>query len=195
MRPAYFATPSDFRKRLKKHHDKAQELWVGFYKKSSGKPSITWPEAVDQALCYGWIDGIRKGIDGVSYAIRFTPRKPNSTWSAVNIRRARLLSKRGLMQPAGLRAFTERRRDKSGIYSYEQRKTAKLSREYETQFRADKKAWDFFQSQPPWYRRTAIWWVVSAKKEETRLRRLTTLIKDSRRRRAIPPLTRPTRPR
>ncbi len=195
MKPTFFATPSEFRKWLEKHHDKAQELWVGFRKRSSGKPSITWPEAVDQALCFGWIDGIRKSIDDTSYAIRFTPRKPNSTWSAVNIRRVKLLTKLGLIQPAGINAFAERKQDKSGIYSYEQRKTAKLRESYEKQFRADKTAWDFFQSQPPWYRRTAIWWVISAKKEETRLKRVATLINDSRHGRTIPPVTRPTRPK
>ena len=194
MKPTFFATPSEFRKWLEKHHEKAKALWVGFYKKSSGTLSITWPEAVDQALCVGWIDGIRKRIDDVSYAIRFTPRKPHSTWSTVNIKRAEALSKLGLMRPAGLNALAARRRDKSGIYSYEQRKTASLSKTHEQQFRADKTAWAFFQSQAHWYRRTAVWWVVSAKKEETRRKRLATLIRASARGKTIPPLTRPIRP-
>ncbi len=122
---------------------------MGFYKKSSGKPSITWPEAVDQALCFGWSDGIRKRIDDVSYTIRFTPRKPNSTWSSVNIKRARELSKLGLMRPAGLEALAERKQDKAGIYSYEQRKTARLSDAFERQFRANKKAWALLSSPSP----------------------------------------------
>jgi len=193
--PTFFATPSEFRNWFEGHHDEAKELWVEFHKKSSGKLSITWPEAVDQALCFGWIDGIRKGIDDVSYAIRFTPRQPHSTWSTVNIKRAEALSKLGQMRPAGLNALTARRRYKSGIYSYEQRKTASLSKTYAQQFRADKTAWAFFQSQAPWYRRTAIWWVVSAKKEETSRKRLATLIRASARGQTIPPLTRPTRPK
>lgn len=184
--------PSDFRRWLEKHHDKAQELWVGFYKRSSDKLSITWPEAVDQALCFGWIDGIHKRIGDVSYTIRLTPRKPNSTWSSVNIKRARELSKLGLMRPAGLKALAERKQDKADIYSYEQRKTARLSDAFERQFRANKKAWAFFQAQAPWYRRTATYWVISAKKEETRLKRLAALINSSAHGRTIPPLTRPT---
>src|SRR2546428_12469728 len=126
--PTFFATPSEFRNWFEGHHDEAKELWVEFHKKSSGKLSITWPEAVDQALCFGWIDGIRKGIDDVSYAIRFTPRQPHSTWSTVNIKRAEALSKLGQMRPAGLNALTARRRYNSGIYSYEQRKTAEETR-------------------------------------------------------------------
>ena len=194
MKPTYFATPSDFRAWLEKHHDQTQELWVGFYKKSSGKPSITWPEAVDEALCFGWIDGLRKGIDGVRYTIRFTPRKPRSIWSAVNVKRAKELTRLGRMRPAGLKVFEEHAKDKSGIYAYEQRNAAKLDEAYAQQFRANKKAWDFFQAQAAWYRRTAIWWVISAKKEETRLKRLARLIKDSEHGRTIPPLTRRTKP-
>jgi len=193
MKPTFFATPSEFRTWLEEHHDTAQELWVGFYKKSSGKPSITWPEAVDEALCFGWIDGVRKGIDDVSYTIRFTPRKPRSIWSAVNVKRASELASLGLMRPAGLKAFEERAEEKSGLYSYEQ-ENAELNDAYEQQFRANTKAWDFFQAQTAWYRRAAIWWVISAKKEETRLKRLATLIEDSEHGRTIPPLTRRTRP-
>ena len=192
MKPTFFATPSALRNWLEEHHDTAQELWIGFYKKSSGKPSITWPEAVDEALCFGWIDGIRKGIDDLSYTIRFTPRKARSTWSAVNVKRARELTNLGLMCPAGLKAFEERKEERSGIYAYEQ-ENAELHAAYEQQFRANKKAWDFFQAQAAWYQRTAIWWVISAKKEETRLKRLATLIEDSEHGRTIPPLTRRTR--
>lgn len=191
MEPTFFATPSAFRAWLQKRHDKEQELWIGFHKRGSGKPSITWPEAVDAALCFGWIDGVRKSLNDDSYTIRFTPRKPSSTWSAVNIKRVAELIRLGLMQPAGMGAFEKRADDKSAIYSYEQRKTAKLSGEYEKQFRARKKAWDFFESQPPWYRRTAAFWVISAKKEETRLKRLATLIEDSEHGRSIAPLKRP----
>jgi uncharacterized protein YdeI (YjbR/CyaY-like superfamily) len=191
MKPAFFASPDAFRAWLEKHHDHAQELWVGFHKKSSGKPSITWPQSVDAALCFGWIDGIRRSVNAESYTIRFTPRKPDSTWSAINIKRVGELRKMGVMQPAGLKAFERRQDDKSAIYSYEQRRTAKLSEAYEKQFRATKKAWIFFQAQPPWYRRTASWWVISAKKEETRLKRLATLIEDSEKGQAIAPLKRP----
>ncbi len=194
MKPTFFATPSAFRIWLEEHHETAQELWVGFYKTSSGKPSITWPEAVDQALCFGWIDGVRKGIDDASYTIRFTPRKPHSIWSAVNVKRAQELTHLGLMRPAGLKAFEERDQKKSGLYSYEQRKSSQFDPAYEKQFKANKKAWDFFQSKPPSYQQPAIWWVMSAKQEETRLKRLARLIEDSEHGRTIPPLTRRTRP-
>ena len=193
MKPTFFATPSAFRTWLKKHHEQRRELLVGFYKKDSHKPSITWPESVDQALCFGWIDGVRKSVNDVSYAIRFTPRKPGSTWSDVNVRRVEELRKLGLMDPAGIRAFERRQDDTTDIYSYEQGKAAKLDAAAERTFRANQKAWQFFQDQAPWYRRTAIWWVVSAKKEETRLRRLATLIEDSARGRTIAPLTRRAR--
>ncbi len=149
---------------------------------------------MDQALCFGWIDGVRKGIDDASYTIRFTPRKPQSIWSAVNVKRAQELARQGLMHPAGLKAFEERDQKKSGLYSYEQRESSQLDPAYEKQFKANKKAWDFFQSKPPSYQQPAIWWVMSAKQEETRLRRLATLIQDSEHGRTIPPLTRRSRP-
>ena len=192
MKSTFFASSSELRQWLEEHHAETQELWVGFYKKSSGKPSITWPEAVDEALCFGWIDGVRKSIDDVSYTIRFTPRKPRSIWSAVNIKRAKELTRLGLMRQAGLKAFEKRAEEKSGIYAYEQ-KNAELDDAYKQQFRANKKAWDFFQAQAPWYQRTATWWVISAKKEETRLRRLATLIEDSENGRTIAMLARPTK--
>jgi uncharacterized protein YdeI (YjbR/CyaY-like superfamily) len=179
MKTLFFATPADFRVWLEKNHAREQELSVGFYKKDSGKPSITWPESVDAALCYGSIDGVRNSIDAVSYRIRFTPRKPTSTWSAVNVKRVAELTKLGLMCPAGAKAFAARKGDKTGIYAYEQRKNAKLNPAHEKQFRANKKAWEFFQSQPAWYRRTAAYRVVSAKQEATRQKRLAELIKDS----------------
>lgn len=190
MEPMFFAEPSEFRAWLEGNHDKAQELLVGFYKKGSGKPSITWQESVDQALCFGWIDSVRRSIDDVSYTIRFTPRKARSTWSSINIKRAQELTGMGLMHPAGLKAFAARVEDRSEIYAYEQRNAAELGEVYEQQFRADKRAWDFFQEQAAWYRRNAIWWVISAKKEETRLKRLAKLIEDSEQGRTIQPLTR-----
>jgi len=193
MEPIFFATPAEFRTWLEEHHAQATELWVGFYKKGSNKPSIIWPESVDAALCFGWIDGVRKGIDDTSYMIRFTPRKPGSIWSAVNVKNVLALTNLGRMRPAGLKAFEQRTDAKSRIYAYEQ-ENAKLDDAHEQQFRANKKAWDVFQAQAAWYRRTAIWWVVSAKREETRLKRLATLIGDSEQGRTIRQLTRPTRP-
>lgn len=190
--PTYFATPGEFRAWLDEHHASAQELWVGFYKVGSGKPSITWPQAVDEALCFGWIDGVRQRIDDASYANRFTPRKPRSTWSAVNIRRVNELTDQGRMCPAGLAAFEARAEERSGIYSYERGEVA-LDAAEEQQFRANEKAWELFQGQAASYRRAAIWWVVSAKKDETRRKRLATLIGDSEQGRTIAPLTR--RPR
>jgi uncharacterized protein YdeI (YjbR/CyaY-like superfamily) len=177
--PRFFATPAEFRKWLAANHATAKELWVGFYKKESGRPSITWPESVDEALCVGWIDGIRKKLDDESYVIRFTPRKAQSTWSAVNIARVAELKREGRMLPAGLAAFEKRSDDRSGIYSYEQRKDATFDEAAERQFRANPEAWEFFQRQPPWYRRTATYKVSSAKREETRQKRLAQLIADS----------------
>jgi uncharacterized protein YdeI (YjbR/CyaY-like superfamily) len=189
--PLFFPSPAEFRAWLEENHGRAKELSVGFQKRDSGRPSITWPEAVDQALCFGWIDGVRRSIDGASYTIRFTPRKPTSNWSAVNVGRVKKLMVRGLMRPAGVAAFEARLAKKSAVYSYEQRNTARFDAAAERQFRADKKAWEFFQQQPPWYRRTATYWVVSAKREGTRARRLATLIRDSGQGRPIGPLTRP----
>jgi len=189
-KPTFFPTPSDFRAWFESHHDKFQELFVGFHKKSSGKPSITWPESVDAALCFGWIDGVRKSIDDTSYTIRFTPRRPTSTWSAVNIKRVQQLRKMGLMHPAGLKAFAARSAKKSAIYSYEQRKSARFTREQAKQFRANKAAWEFFRSQAPWYQRVTTYWVISAKMEETKHKRLSLLIEHSQNRRTLPHLTR-----
>jgi len=183
----FFAAPSEFRSWLEKHHAEVQELWVGLHKRGTGKPSLTWPESVDCALCFGWIDGIRKSLGETSYMIRFTPRKPASTWSSINVKRVAALEKLGLMQPSGRKAFQERKDSKSGIYSYEQRKTATLSAAQEKQFRSKKTAWQYFQSQPPWYRRTTAFWVASAKKEETRQRRFAALIESSARQRRIGP--------
>lgn len=178
-KPLFFPAPEKFRSWLLKHHAQARELWVGFYRKDSGKPSITWPESVDEALCVGWIDGIRKSVDDQSYMIRFTPRKPTSNWSEVNIKRVAVLTREARMQPAGLEAFRKRVEAKSGIYAYEQRKTAALDKESEAQFRANTAAWKFFEALPASYRKTMIWWVISAKREETRRKRLARLIEDS----------------
>jgi uncharacterized protein YdeI (YjbR/CyaY-like superfamily) len=189
IKPTFFATPAAFRQWLKKNHSSVTEFWVGFHKRETGRPSITWPESVDQALCFGWIDGLRKSLGSESYVIRFTPRKTTSIWSAVNTKRAKELIRLGLMQPAGKKIFEGRDAKKSNLYSFE-RKSVTLGRLYEKQFRANGRAWAFFQSQPPWYRRTATWWVVSAKQAVTRERRLAVLIADSANGRSIAPLRR-----
>lgn len=174
----FFESPRLFRRWLEENHDRATELLVGFYKKDSGKASITWPESVDQALCFGWIDGVRRRIDEISYSIRFTPRKRSSNWSAINIRRVPELTKLGLMHRSGLDAFQHRREDKSRIYAYENAPRT-LDSNDEKKFRANKKAWDYFSNRAPSYRRVVTYWVMSAKREETRSRRLATLIDDS----------------
>jgi uncharacterized protein YdeI (YjbR/CyaY-like superfamily) len=193
VQPTFFATAAELRHWLEENHATANELLVGFYRRGSGKPSITWQELVDEELCFGWIDGVRKGIDEVSYSNRITPRKPRSTWSAINIARANELIALGRMRPAGVKAFERRTDERSAIYSYEQRTKAELGPEAERSFRANKKAWAFFQAQPPSYRRAATWWIISAKREETRRKRLATLIRDSQNGRTVGPLTR--RPR
>jgi uncharacterized protein YdeI (YjbR/CyaY-like superfamily) len=184
MKPTFFASQSAFQKWLEKHHGEARELWVGVYRKESGKGRITYPEALDEALCFGWIDGLRKAVDESSYTIRFTPRKADSIWSAVNVRHVERLIKSGQMQKPGLTAFKTRDLKKSQRYSYE-RNNCKLEAAHEKQFKANTKAWGFFRAQAPWYRRTTTWWVVSAKREETRLKRLATLIADSEKGRRI----------
>ena len=178
MKATYFDSPESFRRWLARHHRTSGELLVGFYKKGSGKPSITWPQAVDQLLCFGWIDGVRHSIDADRYTIRVTPRRKGSIWSAVNIRRVHELKALGLMQPAGLEAYAGRDERKVERYSFE-RTHVRLAPQLEKLFRRRPRAWKFFQLQTPWYRKTSTWWVMSAKKEETRLRRLATLVKDS----------------
>jgi len=178
MKITYFRTPADLRQWFAKHHKTETELQAGFYKKDSGRPSITWPESVAEALCFGWIDGIRKRVDEESYTIRFTPRKRTSTWSSVNIKLAQELIALGRMQPAGLAAFAARRENKSGIYAYEQR-TAELPEPYRSRIQRHKPAWKFFASQPAGYRKQICWWLVSAKQEATRLKRLDKLIAES----------------
>jgi uncharacterized protein YdeI (YjbR/CyaY-like superfamily) len=178
MNPTFFKTQAEFRAWLRANHATARELWVSVHRRTSGKASITYPEAVDEALCFGWIDGVRKKINEQSYRVRFTPRKPNSIWSAVNTKRVTELVRLGRMHASGIRVFEGREQKQSLKYSYE-RKNARLDGELEKLFRANKKAWEFFQAQAPWYRRTASWWVISAKQEATRLRRLSILIDDS----------------
>ncbi len=174
----FFESPVAFRRWLEENHLTENELWVGFHKRATGRPSLTWPESVDQALCFGWIDGIRKSIDGEAYKIRFTPRNPKSNWSGVNIRRMNELIGKGLVMPVGLAVFEKRDERNSARASYEQRAVG-LSPEFEAEFRKQVKAWAFFCSQAPSYRKTVMWWVMSAKQEATRQKRLQVLIADS----------------
>jgi uncharacterized protein YdeI (YjbR/CyaY-like superfamily) len=190
MKPKFLRTAAEFRTWLQRHHATAAELLVGFYKRPSGKPSITWPESVDEALCYGWIDGIRKRVDDERYTIRFTPRRSGSIWSAVNTRRARTLAAQGRMTPAGLSAFAARRPNRSRRYSYEQR-PRRLVAPYAGMLARNAAARKFFLAQIPSYRRAATWWVLSAKKEETRLKRARALIELSARGKQIPQFLRP----
>jgi uncharacterized protein YdeI (YjbR/CyaY-like superfamily) len=194
IKPTFFATAAHFRKWLTKHHASETELWVGFYKKATGKPSITYPEAVDQALCFGWIDGVRKSLDDESYVNRFTPRRTGSIWSTVNIKRAKELIELGEMQPAGAKAFAARDAKKTRMYSFERDKV-ELTPAMLKKFRANKQAWAFFQAQPPSYRKPVIWWVISAKQDATRERRLNQLIEDSARGERIGPMRRPEKKR
>jgi len=184
-----FATPADFRGWLEAHHETAAELWVGFYKRASGLPSITWPQSVDEALCFGWIDGVRQSIDDLSYRIRFTPRRPGSIWSLVNQRRAEELRAAGRMHAAGLAAFEQRDRAKQERYSYE-REHEQLAPAYLAVLRKNRAAWKFLEAQSPYYRRQVAVWIMSAKREATRERRLQTLIEDSARGLRVPPLRR-----
>lgn len=188
MDPIFFETPADFRAWLADNHASAESLWVGFYKKGSGRKSMTWPEAVDEALCYGWIDSVRKGIDAESYANRFTPRKKGSVWSAVNIARIQALTEAGRMQPTGHAAFRARKEDRSGIYSHEQG-DVELPEPYLGLLQAHPAAWRFHQQQPPSYRKAVNWWVASAKKDETRRKRLDSLLAYSARSERVPQFT------
>ncbi|ASK32153.1 bacteriocin-protection protein [Chryseobacterium sp. T16E-39] len=178
MEALFFATPQEFRKWLEKNHETEKEVIIGFYKVGTKKPSMTWSESVDQAICFGWIDGIRKSIDKDSYSNRFTPRKPTSIWSTINIKKVEDLTKAGLMKPAGLKAFELRKQEKSSIYSHEN-KLAQLDPAYEKQFKANKKAWDFFTNQAPSYKKVMLHWIMSAKQEKTRLSRLEKTIGES----------------
>lgn len=188
MKATFFESAAAFRRWLEKSHKKEDELIVGYYKINTGKPSMTWSESVDQALCFGWIDGIRRKIDDESYCIRFTPRRPRSNWSAVNICKMEDLIEKGLMTPAGLAVYQLREEEKSRIYAYEKREV-RFSPEYRRLFTANRDAWKYFQSMPKSYRKPATNWVMSAKREETRLKRLHTLIADSEAGRKIKPLS------
>jgi len=176
MKVIFFPTPGDFRAWLEANHAREGELLVGFYKKESGRPSITWPQSVDEALCFGWIDGVRRRIDDESYSIRFTPRKATSNWSAINIGRVAMLTKEKRMHAAGLAAFEKRQAKRSGIYSYEQRHRAELSPDLTRRFRAKNAAYAFFLAQPPGYRQQMIYRIMSAKRDETKVKRLNDLI-------------------
>lgn len=178
MKATFFPTQDKFRQWLKQHHKKETELIVGYYKVGSGKPSMTWSQSVDQALCFGWIDGIRRSLDDESYCIRFTPRKSTSIWSAINIKKIEELTRQGLMQPAGLTSFENRKENKSRIYSFENEEV-KFPTALEKQFKANKKAWKYFQSLAVSYRKTSLHWVMSAKQEITRIKRLNLLIAES----------------
>ena len=197
MTPTFFATPADFRRWLQTHHRREQELWVGFYRKATGRPSITWAEAVDEALCFGWIDGVRKSVDADSYMNRFTPRRPGSIWSAVNTKRAAELMAAGRMRAAGQAAFERRDERKTAAYSPDRQQPLEFDAALAARFRANRAAWRFFQAQPPGYRRSCTHLVMSAKREATRLRRLAMLIAHSaagRRLDFMQPLRRPAAP-
>jgi uncharacterized protein YdeI (YjbR/CyaY-like superfamily) len=185
----FFTTPAELRAWLEQHHATASELWVGYYKKAAARPTITWSEAVDEILCFGWIDGKVQRIDEHRYRQRLTPRRPGSNWSAINIAKIAELRAQGRMTPAGEAAFAARREDRSAAYSYERRHEAAFDGEQEAAFRADEVAWAWFVQQSPSYRHLATFWVVSAKRPETRTRRLTMLIECSAEGRRVPPLT------
>jgi uncharacterized protein YdeI (YjbR/CyaY-like superfamily) len=185
--PTFFKTPAALRRWFTSHHATSAELWIGFYKKDSGRGGVVYRQALDEALCVGWIDGMVRRVDEASYMQRFTPRRPRSIWSAVNIAKMRALIDQGRAQPAGLAAFERRTPDRSAVYSHEQRQAATLSRDELRALEANPAAWRFFEAQPPSYKRTVAWWIQSAKKAETRERRLAALIDCSARRRIVPP--------
>jgi len=189
MDPVFFESPAAWRRWLAANHQKEDELWVGFHKRATGRPSLTWPESVDEALCFGWIDGLRKSIDTGRYMIRFTQRRAGSIWSAVNVRRVAELTRSRRMRAAGLRAFKGRTEAKTAIYSFEQkRKKPRLPPALLKQFKANASAWTFFSRQAPYYQRMMTFWVISAKRDETRLKRLAKLIDDSANQRRIDPM-------
>lgn len=174
--PLYFASPEEFRAWLARHGATTDELIVGFHKVGSGVPSMTWPQSVDEALCQGWIDGVRKRVDELRYQIRFTPRRPTSIWGRINIDRVAVLTAEGRMQPAGLAAFDKRTAQRSVVYAYEQDGEAALPAELEKRFKRQKKAWTWFEAQPPGWRRQMLRWVLAAKQDATRERRLEQLM-------------------
>ncbi len=184
MTPIFFQTQTDFRKWLEENHATETEIIVGYYKVGSGKSGMTWSESVDEALCFGWIDGVRRKVDAESYCNRFTPRRPNSNWSAVNIAKVAELTAKGLMKPAGIAAFAKRKESKSAIYAYEN-ELKQFSDEFEKQFRANEKAWEFFEKQANWYKKKVTGWVMTAKQDATRQSRLAKLIIESENEREI----------
>jgi uncharacterized protein YdeI (YjbR/CyaY-like superfamily) len=184
----FFDTAADLREWFEQHHESAPELFVGYWKKGTGRTGVSHPEAIEQALCFGWIDSISRTIDAQRYQVRFTPRRRGSVWSAINIAKIAELTGRGLMRPAGLRAFEERKPDRTGVYAHEQPAGAQLDEEQTARLRADPRAWEWFSAQTPSYRRSAAHWVVSAKRADTRERRLAQLISDSAAGRKVPPL-------
>jgi uncharacterized protein YdeI (YjbR/CyaY-like superfamily) len=190
----FFETPADLRAWLEANHERATELWVGFHRKRSGRPSLTWAEVVDQAPCFGWIDGVRYSLDETSFTSRLTPRKKGGNWSAVNIRRFGELRELGLVHAKGLAVFEARDEAKSHVYSYDSRYPRVLDDAQESAFHSVPAAWEFFQSQPPGYRKLAAFWVISAKREATRQKRLGELVEHSRRRERLPWAARPSRP-
>ena len=195
MNPIYFESPAAWRAWLEEHHESETEVWIGYFKKATGRQGMNWSQAVDEALCFGWIDGVMRRVDDERHIQRFTPRKPTSNWSAVNIAKVAALRAAGKMRPAGEAAFARRRDDRSGIYAFEQREDPQLEPEQQAQLEADAAAWEFFSGKAPSYRRTAIWWVITAKRPETRARRLATLIEDSAAGRTIKSLTPPGKPK
>ena len=190
MEPRFFRSGEEMRRWLERNHETASELLVGFYRRATGRPSLTWAESVDEALCFGWIDGVRKTLDADAYTIRFTARRPRSIWSAVNIRRFGELDAMGRVEDSGRAAFARRQESRSRIYAYEQAEQG-LPEDLQRRFQSHARAWEFFQQQAPWYRRTASYWVLSAKREDTRQRRLETLIEDSANGRRLARLNRP----
>lgn len=190
MKPRFFGSPAEFRAWLQVNHAKKTELLVGFHKRATGTPSMTWSESVDQAICFGWIDGVRRSFDEARYTIRFTPRKPTSIWSTINVARVERLTKAGLMHPAGLKAFSLRKAHRTGVYAFEQAEAAKLNADEARQLEANVAATKFFAASAPWYQRTALHWVTGAKRPETRSKRLQQLISDSAAGRNVPPFRR-----
>jgi uncharacterized protein YdeI (YjbR/CyaY-like superfamily) len=187
--PIYFESPAELRDWFDENHATASELWVGQFRKGTGRATVSWSESVDEALCVGWIDGVRYSVDAERFTQRFTPRRKGSNWSAINIAKVSALTTQGRMRPAGLAAFEARSDERSAVYSYEQRHAATLAAEDEARFRADESAWRWFENAPASYRTAAKYWVVTAKRPETRARRLSTLIEDSAAGRTVRPLT------
>ena len=188
MNAQFFATADELRAWFHEHHETAPELFVGYWKKGTGGTGVSHPEAIEQALCFGWIDSVARRLDDRRYQVRFTPRRRSSVWSAVNVAKIAELTERGLMHPAGVRAFELRKPDQVAVYSYENPESAQFTAEQTALFRANPAAWEWFSRQTPAYRRSATHWVVTAKRPETRARRLAQLIADSADGRKVPPL-------